>query len=198
MAGLANMSQFQTGESQRHLAMEQPICYFNWDQRQQARSCMETLVQALSEDPVNSYFSGSKRRMFVQGEVKGYLKALPAATNFIATADSLAVALWQLLPLETPRNELLAGWTRIFNVPPRLWGQLLKLELHYESAHEEIAKQVGSYYYLSFIGTKAESRGKGYGSRLLSHITQRADAEGRWCLLEATSEMSQVSRLWGG
>jgi hypothetical protein len=51
--------------------------------------------------------------------VKGYLKALPRAANFIATSDSKAVALWQLLPAETPRNELWAGWTRILAVPPR-------------------------------------------------------------------------------
>lgn len=52
-------------------------------------------------------------------QVKGYLKALPRASNFIATADSKAVALWQLLPTETPRNELWAGWTRILAVPLR-------------------------------------------------------------------------------
>jgi GNAT superfamily N-acetyltransferase len=77
-------------------------------------------------------------------------------------------------------------------VPLHLWRQLLRLELHYEKAHEEVAAQYGSYYYLSFIGTHPEARGKGYGSLLLSHITQRADREGRWCLLEATSDRSQV------
>lgn len=125
-------------------------------------------------------------------QVKGYLKALPDATNFISTADSMAVALWQLLPQETPRNELWAGWTRILRVPPRLWRQLLKLELRYEAAHDDASEHFGSYYYLSFIGSRPEARGKGYGSLLLSHITQRADAEGRWCMLEATSEKSQV------
>lgn len=76
-------------------------------------------------------------------QVKGYLKALPGAANFIATQDSQAVALWQLMPHETPRNELLAGWTRILKVPPRLWRQLLRLELHYEKAHTQVW-QLGS------------------------------------------------------
>ncbi len=49
-------------------------------------------------------------------EVVGYLQALPRAAHFIATRDSQAVALWQLLPHETPRNELFAGWRRIFKV----------------------------------------------------------------------------------
>lgn len=168
------------------------ILHFNWDQRQTARAAMNTLVQALADDPVNNYFSGSKRVRFVKDEVKGYLKALPGATHFLATADSQAVALWQLMPHETPRNELLAGWTRILKVPPRLWRQLLRLELHYEKAHAQVASDFGDYYYLSFIGTAPEARGKGYGSLLLRCITERADREGRWCLLEATSERSQA------
>jgi GNAT superfamily N-acetyltransferase len=45
----------------------------------------------------------------------------------------------------------------------------------------------------SFIGTAPEARGRGLGSRLLAEITSRADREGRWCLLEATSEKSEVS-----
>lgn len=79
------------------------------------------------------------------------------------------------------------------------WGQLLRLELHYEDAHEAIAAAHGPYYYLSFIGTAPEARGKGLGSKLLQEMTNRADREGRWCLLEATSEKSEVSfsaELW--
>jgi ribosomal protein S18 acetylase RimI-like enzyme len=125
------------------------------------------------DDPVSGYFSGHKRRRFVKDEVKGYLKALPGATNFISTPDSLAVALWQLLPQETPANELLAGWTRFLRVPLRLWPSLFRLELHYERAHEQVAGAFGSYYYLSFIGTHPDARGKGYGSLLLKHITDR-------------------------
>lgn len=54
--------------------------------------------------------------------------------------------------------------------------------------------------YLSFIGTAPEARGRGLGGRLLAEITSRADREGRWCLLEATSEKSQVRAVccWGG
>jgi len=75
---------------------------------------------------------------------------------------------------------------------PSQWAQLLRLELHYEAAHEAIAADHGPYYYLSFIGTAPEARGRGLGSKLLQEITSRADREGRWCLLEATSEKSEV------
>lgn len=167
--------------------------YFNWAERDTARAAMQTLVAALSEDPINSYFTGSRsrQRKFVKDEVrafvglasvcggwvggsggsqqlglkgseeaarnasmltgffssfvtntqvlspthnqqvKGYLKALPRAANFIATSDSKAVALWQLLPAETPENELWAGWTRILAVSPRkvCWLTVVQLAL---------------------------------------------------------------------
>ena len=41
-----------------------------------------------------------------------YVRALPHAAHFLATPGASAVALWQLLPQETPRNEMFAGWTR--------------------------------------------------------------------------------------
>jgi ribosomal protein S18 acetylase RimI-like enzyme len=62
----------------------------------------------------------------------------------------------------------------------------------------QVAADFGAYYYLSFIGTAPEARGKGYGSLLLRCITDRADREGRWCLLEATSERSQVRHAGKG
>ena len=45
--------------------------------------------------------------------------------------------------------------------------------------------------YLGFIGTAPAARGRGYASLLMRHITCRADAERRLCLLEATSDKSQ-------
>ncbi len=166
---------------------------FNWAAtRCTARAALVTLVAALSDDPINTYFSGARRVAFVKGEVQGYLRALPRAAHFLAMPDASAVALWQLLPVECPRNELLAGWARILDVPPRLWRQLLRLELRYEAEHAVAATTLGPFYYLSFIATIPDARGRGLGSRLLAAITSRADAEGRWCLLEATSERSRA------
>jgi hypothetical protein len=84
--------------------------------------------------------------------------------------------------------------TRIFRVPLKLWPALVGLELRYEAAHAREAATApgGAYYYLSFIGTAPGARGKGYASLLMRHITSRADAEGRLCLLEATSDKSQA------
>lgn len=60
--------------------------------------------------------AGGQCATYVQREVVGYLQALPDASHFIATPDHQAVALWHLLPDETPRNEFWAGWQRIFKV----------------------------------------------------------------------------------
>ncbi len=70
----------------------------------------------------------------------------------------------------------------------------MALELRYEAAHARAAASApgGCYYYLSFISTAAAARGRGYGSLLMRHITARADAEGRACLLEATSDRSRA------
>jgi ribosomal protein S18 acetylase RimI-like enzyme len=183
---------------------------FNWAARAAggaaralADAALDTLAAAMAGDAVNAFFLGAapgrkapapaSAARFARKEIKGYLKALPAAAHFYATPDAAAVALWQLLPSETPRNELLAGWTRILRVPLRLWPALVALELRYEAAHAAQAAAAAAaggaegYYYLSFIGTAPAARGRGLASALISEVTARADAEGRPCLLEATS-----------
>jgi hypothetical protein len=92
------------------------VVSFNWadkPRRALAGAALDTLVAAMAEDPVNAFLlGGAPSARFARKEIKGYLKALPAAGHFMCTPDAAAVALWQLLPHETPRNELLAGWTR--------------------------------------------------------------------------------------
>lgn len=86
---------------------------FNWSQkssRQATVAAMETLVTAMADDPVNSYLlGGTPSARFARKEIKGYLKALPKAAHFMSTHDAAAVALWQLLPQETPKNEVRHG-----------------------------------------------------------------------------------------
>jgi hypothetical protein len=56
------------------MSLDGSILHFNWAQRKEAKSCMNTLVLALEDDPVNAYFSGHKRKHFVKEEVsKGSL-----------------------------------------------------------------------------------------------------------------------------
>lgn len=173
------------------MASEQ-ICNINCTEPKRCKAVVETLVESLKDDPVNKYFSGTRSVDFVQDEVDGYLKAMPAQHHFISALNDKAVALWQLLPEENPQNEFWAGWQRFFKVPLRLWPSLMGLELYYEKQHSRALQAYGPYYYLSYIGTRPECRGKGVGSLLLKHICDLADAEGRYCVLEATSERSKT------
>lgn len=59
-----------TAVGQGIISSSQAILHFNWDKRAQAKACMQTLVMALADDPVNSYFSGSKRVKFCKDEVR--------------------------------------------------------------------------------------------------------------------------------
>jgi len=64
-------SQGPAAADSSQLGAADKLRYFNWDQRDTARAAMQTLVSALSEDPINSYFTGSSRRQrrFVKDEV---------------------------------------------------------------------------------------------------------------------------------
>ncbi|GLI67074.1 hypothetical protein VaNZ11_011271 [Volvox africanus] len=45
----------------------------------------------------------------------------------------------------------------------------------------------GSFEYVAFLATRPEYWGRGLGSHLLRYLTDKADAAGRWCYLEATN-----------
>ncbi|KAG2499763.1 hypothetical protein HYH03_002060 [Edaphochlamys debaryana] len=49
----------------------------------------------------------------------------------------------------------------------------------------------GPFMYLSFLAVRPEWQGKGLGSRLLRHLSDKADAAGRWMYLEATTPDNQ-------
>ncbi|KAG2443236.1 hypothetical protein HYH02_009309 [Chlamydomonas schloesseri] len=51
----------------------------------------------------------------------------------------------------------------------------------------EFYQRRGPFEYIAFLATRPELTGRGLGSRLLRHLTDRADAAGRWCYLEATN-----------
>lgn len=42
-------------------------------------------------------------------------------------------------------------------------------------------------WYLVYIGTKPSARGKGYAKKLITHVTDMCDREGRACYLESSN-----------
>lgn len=51
----------------------------------------------------------------------------------------------------------------------------------------EAAVPEGPFYYLSFLGTRADSRGQGIGMGLLAELVARADRDGQPTYLESTN-----------
>ncbi|KAF2103113.1 hypothetical protein NA57DRAFT_33178 [Rhizodiscina lignyota] len=47
-------------------------------------------------------------------------------------------------------------------------------------------------WYLVYIGTKVAARGKGYARKLITHITDIADSEGRACYLESSNDVNPI------
>ena len=45
-------------------------------------------------------------------------------------------------------------------------------------------------WYLVYIGTKSSARGKGYAKRLITHVTNLADEEGKACYLESSNDVN--------
>jgi len=47
-------------------------------------------------------------------------------------------------------------------------------------------------WYLVYLGTKPEARGKGYARRIIEHVTRMADAEGLACYLESSNDINPI------
>ena len=47
-------------------------------------------------------------------------------------------------------------------------------------------------WYLVYIGTRPDGRGKGYARKVVEYVTSRADAEGRACYLESSHEVNEA------
>ncbi|KAL8672394.1 MAG: hypothetical protein Q9168_003133 [Polycauliona sp. 1 TL-2023] len=61
------------------------------------------------------------------------------------------------------------------------------LPLLHRTKEEALGKLDNDSWYLVYIGTKPGSRGKGYAKKLIAHVTEQADAEGRVCYLESSN-----------
>jgi len=69
----------------------------------------------------------------------------------------------------------------------RLFGRNLPRALRMLSSIEK-AHPKGPHNYLAVLGTDPDHQGKGTGSALVAHVTDRADEEGMPCYLESSKE----------
>jgi len=66
------------------------------------------------------------------------------------------------------------------------------LPLLHRTKEEVMGERDNDSWYLVYIGTKPESRGKGYARKLIEHVTKQADLEGRACYLESSNDINPI------
>ncbi|EXJ78464.1 hypothetical protein A1O1_08864 [Capronia coronata CBS 617.96] len=72
----------------------------------------------------------------------------------------------------------------------RFFEEFLPL-LHY-TKQEILGDRDDQSWYLNYIGTKPEARGKGYGRKLIESVTKMADADGVPCYLESSHDINII------
>ncbi|KAK7423482.1 hypothetical protein QQZ08_009051 [Neonectria magnoliae] len=107
--------------------------------------------------------------------------------------DYDAVALW--LP---PGKQMEDWWTVLRSGMWRLWYQLSPegrrryfdemIPVLNHTKEEVMADRDSECYYLVYLGTKPNARGKGYAGKLIRDMIEKADAENRPVYLESSNE----------
>ncbi|KAK9818573.1 hypothetical protein WJX74_001132 [Apatococcus lobatus] len=130
-----------------------------------------------------------------------YFHCLGSLTFVSATSEddlllvpSKATALW----LKEPAAKVGAlsflwnggGHILFWLLPFRLWTFFAKLGTKMDKNRDAFAKEHGSFYYLHFIAIVPEARGQGLFRQLMQPVLTKADAQGKWCYLEASSQKS--------
>jgi GNAT superfamily N-acetyltransferase len=89
-------------------------------------------------------------------------------------------------------------WTILRSGMWRLWYKLSSegktrfynefLPLLHDTKHAVMGDRDNESYYLVYLGSKPSARGKGYARKLIEHMTEKADLEGRAMYLESSAE----------
>ncbi|KAI6995916.1 hypothetical protein KC359_g3760 [Hortaea werneckii] len=110
---------------------------------------------------------------------------MPPGKNMDDWRTILRSGLWRLKFLLSPE-----GQTRFF-------AEFLPL-LHTTKNQILGPEADGASYYLVYLGTRPDGRGKGYARRVVEYVTSRADREGRPCYLESSQGVNRAMyRKWG-
>jgi len=66
------------------------------------------------------------------------------------------------------------------------------LPLLHDTKQEVLGERDHTSWYLNYIGTKAEARGRGYARKLIEYVSKMADAEGLPCYLESSHDINII------
>jgi len=163
----------------------------------------QSLAEAFAVDEVARYFIDTPDMEGYSEEYKHklhcsilrYVTAAHCYNGIVTTIgpDYDAVALWM-----PPGKNMDDIWTILRSGMWRLWYKLSSegkkrfynefLPLLHETKHKVMGSRDDDSYYLVYLGSKPSARGKGYARKLIEHMTERADAEGRATYLESSAE----------
>jgi GNAT superfamily N-acetyltransferase len=156
------------------------------------RAVVETIAGAFYDDPLWSWvFPDPEARRSQQSTMFGFYveSSLPGGNVLIADARASAAIVYTPPGERELTEELEAG------VEPFLRetlgshaGAVLETLERFEGAIPEGP----SFYYVSFLGTRPDSRGLGLGMALLSEVCAEADREGKPVYLESTNPDNNV------
>lgn len=107
------------------------------------------------------------------------------------------VALWM------PPGKNMDDWLTILQSGMwRIWFKLSSegnkrffdefLPLLHHTKEEVLGKRDPDAWYLVYIGTRPESRGKGYARKLIEHVTNQTDVDGQPCYLESSNDINPI------
>ncbi|KAH7354978.1 hypothetical protein BKA65DRAFT_394987 [Rhexocercosporidium sp. MPI-PUGE-AT-0058] len=166
---------------------------------EQAAQC---LAEAFAVDEVARYFIDTDDMAAYSEEYKykmhcDILRYITAAHCYKGIVTTIgpnydAVALW--MPPGKNMDDL---WTILRSGMWRLWYKLSTegkarfynefLPLLHDTKHSVMGDRDDDSYYLVYLGSKPSARGKGYGKKLIEHMTVTADLEGRATYLESSA-----------
>jgi GNAT superfamily N-acetyltransferase len=156
------------------------------------RAVVETIAGAFYDDPLWSWvFPDPEARRRQQSAMFGFYveSSLPGGNVLIADARASAAIVYTPPGERELTEELEAG------VEPFLRetlgshaGTVLETLERFEAAIPEGPP----FYYVSFLGTRPDSRGRGLGMALLSEVCAEADSEGKPVYLESTNPDNNV------
>ncbi|ROT41824.1 acetyltransferase [Sodiomyces alkalinus F11] len=162
-----------------------------------------SLAHAFAADHLSQYLLDAddmaayppERKWKLHVDIMTYITASHCCAGIATTIgpDHDSIALW--LP---PGGDMDDWWTFLRSGTWRLYYQFTAqgrqryygefLPLLHDTKHEVMGERDNDCYYLVYIGTKPNARGKGYASKLIQDMITRADAENRAMYLESCSE----------
>ncbi len=147
-----------------------------------------TLAKAFLDYPVSVYFipDDKKRRKQQYRVYRMIVRGAIASGEVYGTSSKMeSAAIWMLgdsrLPPQKRRYSI--GWRLVDLFADKETIRRQRIFMEYSNAVK--ARVVpGKYLYLQMLGVDSEYRGKGFSSRLLRPMLERADREGLPCFLE--------------